>query len=130
MNRHIRVIKLQLPAGQAKMGGELGAILGQYNLNILKFCNEFNSVSKIYQPGLSIQVDLLVLPGNAFEIKLRGLATKFLLSSYTETNTITLLNIVKVAQIKQKDGDSAPLKSICKNLVSYLQQKQLTITYE
>ena len=70
-NNHIlRIIKLNLPAMTVKMGGELGAMLGQYNLNIIKFCNEFNEVSKIYEKNLLIQTNLLVLPGNVFLIKL------------------------------------------------------------
>jgi len=128
--KHIRIIKLRLPAKQAKMGGELGAILGQYNLNILKFCNEFNVVSQSYQEGLLINVDLLVLEGNSFEIRLRGPSTRSLIDFFSEGEKISLLNLVKIAQINRISGDSAPIKAICKNLISYIKSLPITVAYE
>lgn len=96
------VIKLNLIAGAAKMGGELGAILGQHNLNIMQFCKEFNEISKIYELGLPIRVHVKVLEGNSFKIILKGLNSIFLLKNKINNNSILLLDIYRISLIKKK----------------------------
>lgn len=131
MNNILRVIKLNLLASEAKMGGELGAMLGQYNLNIIKFCNEFNEKSKIFENNLPIKINLLVLEGNEFQINFKGPSTTFLLKMYkAKNNTIKLIDIYKIALIKQLMGDIAPLKSICKNILTIVKVKNYSINYE
>lgn len=130
MNNNIRIIKLTLSASSVKMGGELGAMLGQYNLNIIKFCNEFNESSKIFEKNLPIKVNLLVLEGNTFKIEFKGPSSTFLLKSFIKKNKIKLMDIYKIALIKKANGDIAPIKSICKNILSIVKVKNYEINYE
>ena len=39
----VNIVKLQIPAGQANPSPPVGPALGQAGLNIMDFCNAFNS---------------------------------------------------------------------------------------
>ena len=40
------IVKLQIPAGKANPAPPIGPALGQHGVNIMGFCNEFNSQTK------------------------------------------------------------------------------------
>ncbi len=55
----IGLVKLQIPAGKATPAPPVGPALGQHGVNIMDFCNAFNSATKD-QPGMIIPVVLTV----------------------------------------------------------------------
>ena len=54
------IVKLQIPAGQANPSPPVGPALGQAGLNIMDFCNAFNSQTANSEPGVLIPVVISV----------------------------------------------------------------------
>ena len=59
------IIKLQIPAGQAKPAPPVGPALGQHGVNIMGFCKEFNAATK-GDAGLVIPVVITVYQDKSF----------------------------------------------------------------
>ena len=59
-------IKLQIPAGQANPSPPVGPALGQAGLNIMDFCNAFNSKTGDAEPGVLIPVVISVYSDKSF----------------------------------------------------------------
>nr|YP_001876537.1 ribosomal protein L11 [Cavenderia fasciculata]ABX45211.1 ribosomal protein L11 [Cavenderia fasciculata] len=64
-------LKLCIGAGTAAMTPPLGPVLGQYGINIMEFCNEFNNETTIFEKGIVLKVNLYinVVKGFYFEIE-------------------------------------------------------------
>jgi len=62
------IIKLQIPAGKANPAPPVGPALGQHGLNIMDFCNQFNSATK-ERGNEVVPVDITVFGDNSFDIK-------------------------------------------------------------
>jgi large subunit ribosomal protein L11 len=45
----IKIIKLQIPAGQANPAPPVGPALGQHGVNIMDFCKAFNAQISVYE---------------------------------------------------------------------------------
>ena len=58
-------IKLQIPAGKATPAPPVGPALGQWQLNIMGFCKEFNARTQD-QVGLIIPVEITVYADRSF----------------------------------------------------------------
>jgi large subunit ribosomal protein L11 len=59
------VVKLQIPAGQANPAPPVGPALGQYGVNIMGFCKEFNAKTQ-KQSGMIIPVVITVYQDRSF----------------------------------------------------------------
>lgn len=59
-------MKLQIPAGQANPSPPVGPALGQAGLNIMDFCNAFNSKTGDAEPGVLIPVVISVYSDKSF----------------------------------------------------------------
>jgi len=59
------LIKLQVKAGQANPAPPIGPALGQYGLNIMDFCNQFNAETKD-RSGLVLPVVISVYSDKSF----------------------------------------------------------------
>lgn len=62
----MRVVKLQVPGGNANTGRPVGPALGQIGLNIKKFCDEFNERTQDKR-GLVIPVEITVYEDRSFD---------------------------------------------------------------
>ncbi len=60
------IVKLQIPAGQANPSPPVGPALGQAGLNIMDFCNAFNSKTGDSEPGVLIPVVISVYSDKSF----------------------------------------------------------------
>ena len=60
------IVKLQIPAGQANPSPPVGPALGQAGLNIMDFCNAFNSKTGDAEPGVLIPVVISVYSDKSF----------------------------------------------------------------
>ena len=65
------IIKLQIQAGKANPAPPVGPALGQHGLNIMDFCNEFNSKTKD-KAGDVIPVEIEVYEDRSFSITLKS----------------------------------------------------------
>ena len=63
----VKVIKLQIPAGQANPAPPVGPALGQHGVNIMEFCKAFNAQTQDSgQPGTIIPVEITVFEDRSF----------------------------------------------------------------
>ena len=62
----VNIVKLQIPAGQANPSPPVGPALGQAGLNIMDFCNAFNSKTGDAEPGVLIPVVISVYGDKSF----------------------------------------------------------------
>ena len=62
----VNIVKLQIPAGQANPSPQVGPALGQAGLNIMDFCNAFNSKTGDAEPGVLIPVVISVYSDKSF----------------------------------------------------------------
>lgn len=72
------MIKLMIRAGQATPAPPIGPSLGQYGVNIMDFCNQFNERSRDKGDDL-IPVVLNVYQDNSFDFNMKKPPTSFLL---------------------------------------------------
>ena len=59
-------IKLQVPAGEANPSPPVGPALGQHGVNIMEFCNAFNSQTQKIEKGLPTPVVITVYNDRSF----------------------------------------------------------------
>ncbi|MEE9544523.1 MAG: 50S ribosomal protein L11 [Rhodospirillales bacterium] len=59
-------VKLQVPAGQANPAPPIGPALGQAGLNIMAFCEAFNTETKKMKPGVPIPVIVTAYQDRSF----------------------------------------------------------------
>ena len=59
-------VKLQVPAGQANPSPPIGPALGQAGLNIMAFCEAFNTETKKMEPGMPIPVVITAYHDRSF----------------------------------------------------------------
>jgi len=71
-------IKLMIQAGQATPAPPVGPALGQYGVNIVEFCTQFNAKSRSRGNDL-IPVIITVYKDNSFDFIMKNPPTSFLL---------------------------------------------------
>ncbi len=71
-------IKLMIQAGQATPAPPVGPALGQYGVNIVEFCTQFNAKSRSRGNDL-IPVVITVYKDNSFDFIMKNPPTSFLL---------------------------------------------------
>jgi large subunit ribosomal protein L11 len=62
----IKVIKLQIPAGQANPAPPVGPALGQHGVNIMEFCKAFNAQTQGPNAGRITPVEISVFEDRSF----------------------------------------------------------------
>ena len=60
------LIKLQIAAGQANPAPPVGPALGQHGVNIMDFCNAFNSETQNAEKGMPLPVVITVYEDKSF----------------------------------------------------------------
>ena len=62
----MKLIKLQIPAGQANPAPPVGPALGQHGVNIMEFCKAFNAATASSAPGRITPVEITVFEDRSF----------------------------------------------------------------
>ena len=62
-----KLIKLQVPAGQANPAPPVGPALGQAGVNIMEFCKAFNAKTQDVEAGLPLPVVITVYADRSFD---------------------------------------------------------------
>ena len=62
----VKLIKLQIPAGQANPAPPVGPALGQHGVNIMEFCKAFNAATSGGQQGRVTPVEISVYEDRTF----------------------------------------------------------------
>ena len=108
------IIKLQIPAGQANPAPPVGPALGQYGVNIMGFCNEFNAVTK-NDAGLVIPVVITVYQDKSFTFitksppasillkKAAGITAGSKTPNKEKVGKVTRKQVLDIVKLKLKD---------------------------
>ncbi len=115
MAKKIRVvIKLQIPAGQANPAPPVGPALGQYGINIMAFCKEYNERTSD-QMGSIIPAEVTVFDDRSFTFITKTPPTTDLLkkalgvekgantSGHEEIGRLSRDKLREIAQLKAND---------------------------
>ncbi|MBC8429469.1 MAG: 50S ribosomal protein L11 [Dehalococcoidia bacterium] len=115
MARKIKaVIKLQVSAGKANPAPPVGPALGQYGINIMAFCKEYNERTS-NQAGSIIPVEITVFDDSSFTFitktppatdllkKALGIEKGSSTSGHEKVGKLSQAQIREIAQLKAKD---------------------------
>ena len=109
------LVKLQIPAGQANPSPPVGPALGQAGLNIMEFCNAFNSQTANSEPGVLIPVVISVYADKSYTFVTKSPPASTLLKKAAGVNKgsgtpntekvgkVTKKQIEEIIEIKNKD---------------------------
>ena len=109
------LVNLQIPAGQANPSPPVGPALGQAGLNIMEFCNAFNSQTANSEPGVLIPVVISVYSDKSYTFVTKSPPASTLLKKAAGVNkgsgtpntekvgTVTKKQIEDIIEIKNED---------------------------
>ena len=109
------LVKLQIPAGQANPSPPVGPALGQAGLNIMEFCNAFNSQTANSEPGVLIPVVISVYSDKSYTFVTKSPRASTLLKKAAgvdkgsgtpnteKVGTVTKKQIEEIVEIKNQD---------------------------
>ena len=113
-------IKLKLKAGQAMPTPPIGPILGQYGVNIMNFCKDYNVKTNSFI-GTIIPIKMIIYDDRSYTISLKTPPTYQLLLKYLNLKkgssnpkkdyigTINYLQLQEIAKLKIKDLNTTNL---------------------
>ncbi|KAI4376811.1 hypothetical protein MLD38_014528 [Melastoma candidum] len=124
-------IRLTVPAGAARPAPPVGPALGQYRLNLMAFCKDFNARTQKYKPDTPMAVTITAFKDSTFEFTVRSPSVTWYLKKaagidsgsgrpgHATAGTISLKHVYEIAKIKQGDPwcGYMPLESICKSVM-------------
>lgn len=118
-------VKLQLPGGKAAPGQQVGQALGQHQINLKKFCDEFNEKSKD-KIGYIVPVEITINKDKTFSLNVKippisDLIRKALNiekgaknSKTDKIGTLTKGKVEEIAKMKMADLNTVSLDAACK----------------
>eukprot|EP01018_Ginkgo_biloba_P033925 Gb_09384 [translate_table: standard] len=126
------MIRMVVPAGQARPAPPVGPALGQYRLNLMTFCKEFNARTQNIKPETPMSVMVTAYKDNTFEFTVKSPSVTWYLKKaagiqsgsskpgHQIAGTITVKHIYEIAKVKQSDPycQYMSLESICKSIIS------------
>lgn len=114
----VAIIKLQIPAGDAKPAPPVGPALGQQGVPIMPFCKEFNAKTQD-QAGYVIPVEISVYQDKSFTFitksppasdllkKAAGIASGSGEPNKEKVGRVTRKQVLDIAKAKAKDLNAA-----------------------
>lgn len=112
----LRKVRFLVPAQNASISPPIGPILGQFGINIMEFCKQFNEKSKYIEQDVLVLVDLTLFKNKSFIFSIRSPPISFLINEEhfdMEENLIpTYINmssIYKIMQVKKLDSPISEL---------------------
>lgn len=142
--KHIATIKLTLLANKAAPSPLLGQALGQYGINIMEFCKNFNNQTKNIKDNIYIPTIIYLYSRDNFKVIIKTPTTSFLVkhianilkgSSMTkkqQNGIIYLKEIYHLAIFKKCDRilNHLNVKSLCKTIIGSIKSMGITIKNE
>lgn len=118
----LRQVRFLVPAQNATISPPIGPILGQFGINIMDFCKQFNERSKYIEQDTLVFVDLILFKNKSFIFNIRTPPFSFLVNEENFENVaeleiplfIDLSSLYKIMQIKKIDlsvSDMALMRS-------------------
>ena len=121
-------IKLQIPAGQASPSPPVGPALGQQGLNLMEFCNAFNSQTKNIEQGLTVPVVITVYEDKSFNFIIKTTPASILIKKAAgiqkgsgtpnseKVGKVSKSQLEEIAKIKDPDLTAANLAAAVRTL--------------
>jgi len=121
-------LKFRVNANEAKMGGSLNALLGQHQININNFIQEFNYKTLNILNGLPIRLKLIKdMDKKVITLFILGPEFQILLKSFLKNNKIYIHELYDCFLIfKEFYSNSVPI-SLIFQLFGYLNTKKIKI---
>lgn len=109
-NEISRKVRFLAPAQSATISPPIGPILGQFGINIMDFCKQFNERSKYIEQDVLVYVDLTLFKNKSFIFSIRTPPVSFLIN---EENLeipdgsiplfVNLSSLYKILKVKKLD---------------------------
>ncbi|KAG0476756.1 hypothetical protein HPP92_013131 [Vanilla planifolia] len=137
-------IRLTVPAGAARPAPPVGPALGQYRLNLMAFCKDFNARTQKYKPETPMAVTITAYKDNTFEFIVKSPSVTWLLKKaagiesgssrpgHVVASSLTLRHVYEIAKLKQSDPycQFMTLESICKSIIGTANSMGIKIVRE
>lgn len=115
-------VKLQIPAGNATPAPPVGPALGQFGMNMMDFCKQFNSRTQ-KQAGLIIPVVITIYADKSFSFITKTPPASVLLKkaakvekgsgepNRVKVGQVTRSQVKEIAELKMKDLNASGVES-------------------
>lgn len=142
--KHIATIKLTLLANKAAPSPLLGQALGQYGINIMEFCKNFNNQTKNIKDNIYIPTIIYLYSRDNFKVIIKTPTTSFLvkhianilkgssMAKKQQQGILYLKEIYHLAIFKKCDRilNHLNVKSLCKTIIGSIKSMGITIKNE
>lgn len=133
-----KLVKLQLPGGQATPAPPVGPALGQAGVNIGEFCKKFNDKTKkeagmifpvvIYvKKNKSFTFDIKTPPASVLIKKEVGIAKGSGEANKEKVGTITKKQLEKIAKIKEEDLNAYNIEAAMRMIAGTAKNMGITV---
>ena len=122
----VNILKLQIPAGAANPSPPVGPALGQAGLNIMDFCNAFNSKTNDMEKNVPVPVVITVYEDKSFDFIVKTTPASILLKKAAgldkgsptpnslKVGKVTMAQVEEIAQKKMQDLNAADMNAAVK----------------
>ena len=122
----ITYIKLQVPAGAASPSPPVGPALGQHGVNLMDFCNAFNSQTNELEKNLPVPVVITVYEDRSFDFIVKTTPASVLLKKAAgltkgsgtpnseKVGKVTRAQLEEIATAKMKDLNATDMDASVK----------------
>ncbi|XP_057434026.1 uncharacterized protein LOC130726741 [Lotus japonicus] len=125
-------IRLTVPAGGARPAPPVGPALGQYRLNLMAFCKDFNARTQKFKPDTPMAVSITAYKDNTFEFTVKSPSVAWYLKKaagvesgsgrpgHVTASTVSLRHVYEIAKLKQTNDahlHNMPLESLSKSII-------------
>ena len=121
----LKVVKLQIPGGQATPGPPVGPALGQLQVSSMDFCKQFNAATQ-KMAGTIVPVEITVYADKTFTFVTKSPPASELLKKAAniakgsgepnkdKVGKVTKEQVIEIAKMKMKDFNTDSLESAVK----------------
>ncbi len=110
-------IKLQVPAGAASPSPPVGPALGQHGVNLMDFCNAFNSKTNDLEKNVPVPVVISVYEDRSFDFIVKTTPASILLkkaAGLSKGSKVNRSQLEEIAQAKMADLNASNLDAAVK----------------
>lgn len=134
-------VKLQIPAGQANPAPPVGPALGQYGVNIMDFCKQFNAQTQ-KQSGTLVPVEITVWADRSFSFITKTPPASFLVKKAAgiekgsqepqavKVATLTVAQVREIAEAKMPDLNTSDIGSAMRMIKGTARSMGITVDGE
>lgn len=131
-------VSLQIKAGKATPAPPVGPALGQYGVNIMGFCKEYNAKTA-NQTGFIVPVEITVFEDRSFTFVLKSPPASDLLKKAASVDkgsgepntkkvgTVNRAKLVEIAEMKKEDLNAADLDAAVRMIEGTARSMGLTV---